>query len=90
MMIPVFAVRDMAEAVAFYTTVLDFQIAFGREGLAPFYVGLTRGGDEFHLNLHFGEGRPTWYLGFTRENVPEVLIAEGRVVVVRPTDTAER
>lgn len=42
------------------------------------------------LEIDPGEGRPTWYLGFTRENVPEVLIAEGRVVVVRPTDTAER
>lgn len=56
MLIPVFSARDMAEAVAFYTHVLDFQVGFGMEGDTPFYVGLTRGGDELHLNLHFGDG----------------------------------
>ncbi|MBS0297208.1 MAG: 16S rRNA processing protein RimM [Proteobacteria bacterium] len=38
------------------------------------------------LEIDPGGGRPTWYLGFTRENVPEVRIAEGRVVAVRPTE----
>ncbi|MBS0297209.1 MAG: VOC family protein [Proteobacteria bacterium] len=55
MLIPVFTVRDMAEAVAFYTGVVDFQVGFGMEGDTPFYVGLTRGPDELHLALHFGE-----------------------------------
>ncbi len=29
----------------------------------------------------------TWWLPFTRENVPEVKIAEGRLVAVRPEET---
>jgi 16S rRNA processing protein RimM len=31
-------------------------------------------------------GGPTWYLPFTREAVPEVKIAEGRIVVVQPDE----
>jgi 16S rRNA processing protein RimM len=33
------------------------------------------------------DGGPTWYLPFTREAVPEVRIAEGRVVGVKPEET---
>jgi 16S rRNA processing protein RimM len=32
------------------------------------------------------EGGATWYLPFTREAVPEVKIAEGRIVAVRPVE----
>jgi 16S rRNA processing protein RimM len=32
-------------------------------------------------------GGPTWWLPFTREAVPEVRIAEGRLVGVRPDET---
>lgn len=32
------------------------------------------------------EGGATWYLPFTREAVPEVSIAEGRIVAVRPPE----
>lgn len=32
------------------------------------------------------EGGPTWYLPFTRDAVPEVKIAEGLIVAVRPTE----
>ena len=32
------------------------------------------------------EGGPTWYLPFTREAVPEVKIAEGLIVAVRPIE----
>jgi 16S rRNA processing protein RimM len=32
------------------------------------------------------EGGPTWYLPFTREAVPDVRIAEGLLVAVRPTE----
>lgn len=32
------------------------------------------------------EGGPTWYLAFTRDAVPEVDIAGGRLVAVRPTE----
>ncbi|MBI1406689.1 MAG: 16S rRNA processing protein RimM [Caulobacter sp.] len=31
-------------------------------------------------------GGPTWYLPFTRDCVPEVLIAQGRIVVVMPDE----
>ena len=30
---------------------------------------------------------PSWYLPFTREAVPEVRIAEGKVIAVRPEET---
>lgn len=33
------------------------------------------------------EAGPSWWLPFTRENVPEVLIAEQRLVVIRPEET---
>lgn len=29
---------------------------------------------------------PTWWVGFTRDNVPDVRIAEGVVVIYRPAD----
>lgn len=32
------------------------------------------------------EGGATWYLPFTREAVPEVNIAEGRIIAVRPVE----
>jgi 16S rRNA processing protein RimM len=42
------------------------------------------------LEIDPGEGRPTWYLPFTREAVPEVDLAGGRVVAVRPPEVSER
>lgn len=38
------------------------------------------------LEIAPAEGGATWYLPFTREAVPEVKIAEGRIVAVRPTE----
>jgi 16S rRNA processing protein RimM len=38
------------------------------------------------LEITPAEGGPTWYLPFTREAVPAVNIAEGRVVAVRPEE----
>ena len=38
------------------------------------------------LELAPTAGGPTWYLPFTREAVPEVRIAEGRIVAVRPEE----
>lgn len=32
------------------------------------------------------EGGPTWYLPFTREAVPEVRLADGLIVAVRPNE----
>ncbi len=36
------------------------------------------------------DGRPTWYLPFTKEAVPEVRVAEGKLIVSPPTDVADR
>jgi 16S rRNA processing protein RimM len=42
------------------------------------------------LEIDPGEGRATWYLPFTREAVPEVRIAEQRLLAVRPAEISER
>jgi catechol 2,3-dioxygenase-like lactoylglutathione lyase family enzyme len=57
MLIPTFTVRDIAEAVAFHTRVLDFELASVIKEENPFYAVVTRGADELHLSLHSG-GRP--------------------------------
>lgn len=51
MIIPVLIVRNMPEAIAFHTGVLDFELAFASPEEAPFYAVLTRGAYELHLNL---------------------------------------
>src|SRR5690606_3615773 len=42
------------------------------------------------LEIDPGAGRPTWYLPFTREAVPEVRLADGHVLAVRPVEIGER
>lgn len=42
------------------------------------------------LELDLGGGRPTRYLPFTREAVPEVLITERRIVAVPPAETGDQ
>jgi 16S rRNA processing protein RimM len=32
----------------------------------------------------------SWFIAFTRENVPEVSLADGRVVIVRPVEVSEK
>lgn len=56
MLIPTFTVRDIREAIAFYTRVLDFQPSLVMNEDAPFYAVLTRGADELHLSLRHGDG----------------------------------
>ena len=56
-MTPIFVVRDMAEALAFYTGRLDFVRDFGWPEEDAFYVGLRRGADELHLTLPHRPGR---------------------------------
>jgi catechol 2,3-dioxygenase-like lactoylglutathione lyase family enzyme len=58
MLIPTFTVRDIREAISFYTEVLDFTLAFLMNEDAPFYAVLNRGTDELHLSLHTGK-RPS-------------------------------
>jgi catechol 2,3-dioxygenase-like lactoylglutathione lyase family enzyme len=57
MLIPILVVRDVQEAIRFFTRVLDFALRFSWPETAPFYAGLARGEDELHLNLTPGEGR---------------------------------
>jgi len=42
------------------------------------------------LEIDPGKGAQTWYLPFTREAVPEVDIAGGKVVAVRPNEVNEK
>jgi catechol 2,3-dioxygenase-like lactoylglutathione lyase family enzyme len=48
-LIPTFAVRDIAAAAAFYTDVLDFTVSVLMSPEEPFYAVLERDGDELHL-----------------------------------------
>ena len=57
MLIPILVVRDVQEAIAFFTRVLDFELRFTWPEATPIYAGLARGADELHLNLTPGEGR---------------------------------
>lgn len=51
MIIPVLFVRDVPEAIAFLTGILDFELVFASPQEAPIYAALMRGTDELHLNL---------------------------------------
>jgi catechol 2,3-dioxygenase-like lactoylglutathione lyase family enzyme len=51
MIIPLLFVRDVPEAIAFLTCVLDFELAFSSPSEAPFHAVLKRGANELHLNL---------------------------------------
>lgn len=55
MLIPVMIVRDIAEAIAFYTAVLDFELAGAAPPDAPFYAIFCRGPDELHINLEHAQ-----------------------------------
>lgn len=57
MLIPILTVRDMGEAIAFYTQILDFRLAFAWPQENPIYAGLMRGTDEMHLSLTPGGDR---------------------------------
>ena len=57
MIIPTLIVKDLAEAIAFYTEVLDFKLETAWPDGAPFYAVLSRGADEMHLTLTPSEGR---------------------------------
>lgn len=57
MLIPILSVRDMAEAIGFYTSILDFQMAFAWPDESAIYAGLMRDADEMHLALAAPGGR---------------------------------
>ncbi len=41
------------------------------------------------LEIDKGDGSATWYLPFTRDAVPEVRIAEGKVIANPPTEVSD-
>jgi 16S rRNA processing protein RimM len=42
------------------------------------------------IEIDPGDRKPTWYLAFTRETVPQVLIAEGKLIAVLPAETSDQ
>jgi catechol 2,3-dioxygenase-like lactoylglutathione lyase family enzyme len=55
--IPLFKCRDMAEAVSFYTNVLDFElVGTWPETGSPAFSILKRKDAELHLSTHEGDG----------------------------------
>ncbi len=71
----------------FYLADLIGLSVFGPEGEA---LGVIKSVQDFGagdiLEIDARDGSPTWYLPFTREAVPEVDIALGRVIAVRPDE----
>ena len=57
MLIPIFVVRDVPEAIAFYAEVLDFELVLTLPSNVPNYAIMKRGQDQLHLNLTPGQGR---------------------------------
>jgi 16S rRNA processing protein RimM len=51
--------------------------------------GVENYGADDLLEIDPGDGAPTWLLPFTREAVPELDLAAGRLAVVRPTEVIE-
>jgi 16S rRNA processing protein RimM len=74
----------------YYLTDLIGMAAVTPEGVAAGKVKAVQNfGAGDILEIDPGRGA-TWYLPFTREAVPEVDIAGGKITVVRPAETSER
>ena len=88
MIIPTFFVRDVAEAIAFYTGPLDFALESAWPEDAPFYAVLRRGLDELHLNRIPADGeRGRGAAIVTCEHVDALFaafLARGLAVPARP------
>jgi len=78
------------EADEYYLTDLIGLLAVTPEGEA---LGKVKAVQDFGAGdiLEIDPGRgPTWYLPFTRDCVPEVDVAGGKVVVVRPAEVSDQ
>lgn len=53
-LVPLLKVRNMDDAVSFYTNILDFQLKFPSAALNEFCVDLTRGDAELQLTMTDG------------------------------------
>lgn len=74
----------------FYLTDLFGMTAVSPEGEALGVVKTVRdfgAGDVLEVQP---KGGPSWWVAFTRENVPEVRLAERTLVVVRPDEVSEK
>ena len=49
---PVFAVKDVVEALDFYINLLGFKIGFADDSMNPKYAGVLQDGIEIHLQWH--------------------------------------
>lgn len=88
MLIPTLLVRDLPEAIAFYTGTLDFTLASAWPEERPFYAVLFRGADELHLSLPPNPDRDSRAsVIIICEGVDalfEAFVARGLVVPTRP------
>lgn len=72
-------VRDVAEAITFYTTQLGFALIFTDASANPGYAGVKREGVEIHLQWHASE---EWMPGLDRPMIrvlckdPDLLYTE--------------
>ena len=89
--VPREALPEPADADEFYLADLIGLQAGSRDGAA---LGAVKAVHNFGagdvLELDPGGGRPTRLIPFTREAVPEVQLAQGRIVVVPPLEVGER
>lgn len=68
--VPVLHCQRIGPAVAFYTTVLDFEVVSGDERSDdPAYRVLVRQGDYLILSSHAGDGRPGQAVVVTTDDV---------------------
>lgn len=69
----------------------DDLIGLAVEGLDGEAIGTVKSVQNFGagdlLEIAPAAGGPTWWLPFTKEAVPEVRLAEGKLIAVRPQET---
>jgi catechol 2,3-dioxygenase-like lactoylglutathione lyase family enzyme len=74
---PILGTRDITRAIAFYTELLGFRLAFSDEGDPPNYVGFRRDAVEVHLQFQFEYEMGTIRLRFLVDD-PDALFSEYR------------
>jgi catechol 2,3-dioxygenase-like lactoylglutathione lyase family enzyme len=74
---PILGTRDIQRAIAFYTELLGFKLAFGDKADPPNYVGFRRDAVELHMQFQFEHEMGTIRLRFLVED-PDTLFNEYR------------
>jgi catechol 2,3-dioxygenase-like lactoylglutathione lyase family enzyme len=87
-MVPVFRVRSLGDALAFYRDTLGFTVHKAEPTDAPFYAVLSRDGEEFHLQQ---DGAATEFRqsAILRVNDADVAFAALLARGYRPPDRPE-